>query len=99
MKNLLMIWFVFIFASCSNNSAVPKQEGKSKNEIIEEEFTSFFQNFTYNSKFRMDRTIIPFKYKMVNENGKIITKSIPKFPIVLDKSKWEEKKVNFFYTS
>lgn len=85
---LITILSVFLISFSCNN----KQENKVENaQIVVEDFDIFYQKFSTNSEFRKLRTVLPFKYKMIDENDNQITKEIDEFLVKLDKSKWKEK--------
>lgn len=90
MKSFLFITMI-LFLACGNSQKSKKVNESKESSRIAEDFSTFFEKFTSNNNFRVERTIVPFRYKMTDEEDKEIVKQIGKFPIELDKKKWKEK--------
>ena len=84
---VLILFFTLASFSCYNKQGVKED----KIHIVVEDFDIFYKKFSTIKEFRKSRTVLPFKYKMLDENDNQIIKEIDEFPVTLNKSKWKEK--------
>ncbi len=85
------IFFSYLFSRGHAVNTILADKKVIEISLSVEDFSTFFEKFSSNSSFRKERTVVPFNYKMINEEGKEIVKKTERFPIELDKKKWKEK--------